>query len=781
MRHWIQPAVDPHDSPYIFEEGEVNSSYSVNIFEVDQEAGEPTIQILLVGRFEGRDLVVLPQKAWHRKVDRRIMPAGSLLRPTLLEVAACRQSNMEEIVEDTYIKVWVGYLKEEFRDRVQTHVEEFNVTYDFESSQDMLMPSAAALVSAAQEHFAFFSAAEGDPEQEGEEEPMEELASGSQDLGPRVESLEKAMVGMQQGIDQLLALQMEKMVLQDDADPKRKPALKKAGAPSPSGRVSFAPSLGASAKQKAVNPYPSLDPAVVQAAMRAGVDKQSLQEMESLIAKNPKGLKVKETNPMAGDRPLVGGRGRRCWVARSPFRSWRSFAISRSCHFSIGEAHCIGGPADRGQEEEEFADQAGCCPRFSVGSHFRFIGPWTWKEDGSGSTCTTPDVQGEFRGDTSTFGKVDVRRPSLHDSWAKHGNALLECESMGGISFPYRELQNVGSRRVVGSRDSRCPSKWRPPSSTSNVPAVTLTAGSNSNRQRELELQLRFVAGALAAFWIFKPASGAECAGWRAAFQQAVRRKVVNHYNVPSSRPGRFHPASSQRGEDCKGRHRGQGRAGSQEKTKAEAKAESWGNTAAGCMTQERVPEVVPNLDGAGTASAGSSASPIRIPAFLNSLPRWLLQLNCGFRGFLRSILQSQGLDKQPTSLSSSIWPMPPPYPEVFRSGAGSKPGNHLRRLVSLQVVALDWLCLNEAGSAPECIRIGRRLNSRQWSAVKMLEHLGTDGNTPEFIQAGDMGRAAAKMEGFENVLGEPCHAFPLQLVLIMLPVSASMSWKRLL
>ena len=167
-----------------------------------------------------------------------------------------------------------------------------------------------------------------------------------------------------------------------------------------------------------------------------------------------------------------------------------------------------------------------------------------------------------------------------------------------------------------------------------------------------------------------------------------------------------------------------------------------------------KVPEVVPNSDGTGTASAGSSASPIRIPAFLNSLPRWLLQLNCGFRGFLRSILQSQGLDEQPTSLSSSIWPMPPPYPEVFRSGAGSKPGNHLRRLVSLQVVALDWLCLNEAGSAPECIRIGRRLNSRQWSAVKMLEHLGTDGNTPEFIQAGDMGRAAAKMEGFENVLG---------------------------
>ena len=166
-----------------------------------------------------------------------------------------------------------------------------------------------------------------------------------------------------------------------------------------------------------------------------------------------------------------------------------------------------------------------------------------------------------------------------------------------------------------------------------------------------------------------------------------------------------------------------------------------------------------PNPDGPGMASPGSSASTIRVPAFLNSLPRWLLQLQCGFRGFLRSILQPRRLELQPTSMSSSIWPMPPPYPEVFRSGAFSRPGNHLRRLVCLQVIALDWLCLNEPATAPECIQIGRRLNSRQWSAVKMLEHLGTDGNTPEFIDVGDMGRAAAKMEGFENVLGAVARA----------------------
>ena len=313
MRHWIQPAVDSHELPYIFEEGEVNSNYSVNVFEVDPEAGEPTIQILLIGRFEGRDLVALPQKAWHRKVDRRIMPAGSLLRPTLLEVAACRHSNMEEIIEDTYIKVWVGYLKEEFNERIQTHLEEFNVTYDFDSSEDMLMPAAAALVSAAQEHFAFFSAVEGEDQAEvpmgegGDGEDLQgELASGSQDLGPRVLNLEKAMHGVQQGIDQLLAMQMgqQPQEVEPTAAAKRKPALKKTGVASPPAKVTFSQSLGASAKARPGNPYPSLDPAVVQAAVRAGVDEQSLKEMESLISRNPKGLKVKETNPLLNTDPL---------------------------------------------------------------------------------------------------------------------------------------------------------------------------------------------------------------------------------------------------------------------------------------------------------------------------------------------------------------------------------------------------------------------------------------------------------------------------------------------
>ena len=156
----------------------------------------------------------------------------------------------------------------------------------------------------------------------------------------------------------------------------------------------------------------------------------------------------------------------------------------------------------------------------------------------------------------------------------------------------------------------------------------------------------------------------------------------------------------------------------------------------------------------------GTSASTVRVPALLNSLPRWLLQLNSGFRGFLLSILQPLGLECRPTSSSSSLWPMPPPYPEVFRSQEKEKIQNaHRKRLVALQVIAFDWLVLNEPSSAPESIRLGRPLNGRQWSAIKMLEHLDFDGNTPEFVEAADMGRGAAKVESFEDAISAVARA----------------------
>lgn len=155
-----------------------------------------------------------------------------------------------------------------------------------------------------------------------------------------------------------------------------------------------------------------------------------------------------------------------------------------------------------------------------------------------------------------------------------------------------------------------------------------------------------------------------------------------------------------------------------------------------------------------------SGPSTVRIPAFLNSLPRWLLKIECGFQGFLRSILRSRGRSDVPTSMSRSTWPMPLPHPEVFCSGAqGTVADAHLKRLVCLQVALLDWFVLGRPTAAPRDLALGSKLSSRQWTAVRMLRDLAVDGNTPEFIEAEDMGRSAAKNEDHEAVLGCLCRA----------------------
>ena len=157
-----------------------------------------------------------------------------------------------------------------------------------------------------------------------------------------------------------------------------------------------------------------------------------------------------------------------------------------------------------------------------------------------------------------------------------------------------------------------------------------------------------------------------------------------------------------------------------------------------------------------GISSPGSRATTIHIPGFLNSLPRWLLKLPCRLSRFLLSILCPVAADDGSTSTSSAVWPMPLPYPEAFRGGGSNIDqfqALHLKRLICLQVVVLDWLHLGEVDRAPACLKIGSRLSARQWSTVRMLEHLVVDGNTPKFVESDDMGRAASKFENFEDVV----------------------------
>ena len=152
----------------------------------------------------------------------------------------------------------------------------------------------------------------------------------------------------------------------------------------------------------------------------------------------------------------------------------------------------------------------------------------------------------------------------------------------------------------------------------------------------------------------------------------------------------------------------------------------------------------------------GATASTVHIASLLNSMPRWVLKCSGALQGFLQSILANPRrlVSRNTSERCLNLWPMPIPYPECFCKGNESLAGAATKKLVSMQVVTFSWIVLGCPCKAPNSLALGSRLSAKQWSIVKYLEHLSSDGNTPNSVDAAFMGRAAAKMENMEQAVG---------------------------
>ena len=92
-------------------------------------------------------------------------------------------------------------------------------------------------------------------------------------------------------------------------------------------------------------------------------------------------------------------------------------------------------------------------------------------------------------------------------------------------------------------------------------------------------------------------------------------------------------------------------------------------------------------------------------------------------------------------------------YLKFSLAGGRKDARQHAKKLASMQVLAFPWLCLKKPVKAPAWLRLGLKLLAWHWSAVRMLEPLSFDGNTPNSVDACDMGRAAGKVVRFEKCL----------------------------
>ena len=172
------------------------------------------------------------------------------------------------------------------------------------------------------------------------------------------------------------------------------------------------------------------------------------------------------------------------------------------------------------------------------------------------------------------------------------------------------------------------------------------------------------------------------------------------------------------------------------------------------CRPKEAFPEQ-------GTAAPmhvpGAKAETCNIVQLWNSLARWILSTFSSFARFLKSLLSTAPSVEDGTT--STCWPMPVPYPEVWRHEDEAAPLSpavrSLRKAVNLVVLALDWLHMGRPGVIPSVLALGRSLSKQQWRVVKRFESQMLDVAHSGDIDAAAMGRTAAKVEGLDSILTE--------------------------
>ena len=138
------------------------------------------------------------------------------------------------------------------------------------------------------------------------------------------------------------------------------------------------------------------------------------------------------------------------------------------------------------------------------------------------------------------------------------------------------------------------------------------------------------------------------------------------------------------------------------------------------------------------------------------------------FNSFMRFIFQSKsGLGRFARSLTGRLFcpgnaghsetcyecfPMPLPYPEVFRKGWRAESSEVARKKgINALVLILNYLHLGQPASAPEEIAFGRCLTRVQWKAIRRLEGFLEAWLFCCDVDPEAMGRSAAKVESIEE------------------------------
>ena len=129
-----------------------------------------------------------------------------------------------------------------------------------------------------------------------------------------------------------------------------------------------------------------------------------------------------------------------------------------------------------------------------------------------------------------------------------------------------------------------------------------------------------------------------------------------------------------------------------------------------------------------------------------------LLRARTGISKFLHNVFAQRGFAEKPPEWQ--VWPMPLPFPEVHIKAKSRRLEDGQRKLgINYLVTVLNWLHLGGKFADVSGIRLGCRLNKKQWAVVHRLRPLIDGWNKAGTIGPADMGRSAPKVESIEAEL----------------------------
>ena len=133
---------------------------------------------------------------------------------------------------------------------------------------------------------------------------------------------------------------------------------------------------------------------------------------------------------------------------------------------------------------------------------------------------------------------------------------------------------------------------------------------------------------------------------------------------------------------------------------------------------------------------------------------RNLLKSPSGLGRFARSSIGLAESNVAHTEASSKGFPVPLPYPEVFRKGWKAAPEEVSRKkMMNTCLICLNYLHLGRPPNCPANLKAGNRLSKSQWCIVRRLEVFLDDWISCEKVGPSAMGRTAPKVESLEEML----------------------------